>query len=63
MRDDREGCSMNDAPKIDEATVFRSLFAAYPDALLLVDQQGVIRLANPAALALLGYEADELLGL
>ncbi|MBO9514545.1 MAG: PAS domain S-box protein, partial [Variovorax sp.] len=54
---------MNDPPEFDEGTVFRSLFAAYPDALLLVDQQGVIRLANPAALALLGYEADELLGL
>ncbi|SEA55163.1 PAS domain S-box protein [Variovorax sp. YR216] len=53
---------MNEAPEIDEGTVFRSLFAAYPDALLLVDLQGVIRLANPAALALLGYETDELLG-
>jgi PAS domain S-box-containing protein len=54
---------MNKAPEFDEGTVFRSLFAAYPDALLVVDQEGVIRLANPAALALLGYEADELLGL
>ena len=54
---------MNEAHEIDEATVFRSLFAAYPDALLLVDLQGIIRLANPAALALLGYEDDELQGL
>ncbi|WP_431273068.1 PAS domain S-box protein [Variovorax ureilyticus] len=54
---------MKEAPEFDESTVFRSLFAAYPDALLLVDQQGVIHLANPAALTLLGYEADGLRGL
>jgi PAS domain S-box-containing protein len=39
---------------IDERTVYRSLFAAYPDALLLVDPAGLIALANPAAAALLG---------
>ncbi|VTU18028.1 Blue-light-activated protein [Variovorax sp. SRS16] len=50
-------------PGFDDGTVFRSLFAAYPDALLLVDLHGVIVLANPAALDLLGYEARELLGL
>jgi len=50
-------------PGIDDDAVFRSLFAAYPDALLLVDLQGVIARANPAALALLGYEAAELVGL
>ncbi|MEJ8813199.1 PAS domain S-box protein [Variovorax ureilyticus] len=54
---------MREAHEFDEGTVFRSLFAAYPDALLLVDLQGIIRLANPAALALLGYERDQLLGL
>jgi PAS domain S-box-containing protein len=48
---------------IDDGAVFRSLFAAYPDALLLVDLHGVIGLANPAALELLGYSADELIGL
>src|ERR1700741_3226077 len=50
-------------PGVDDGAVFRSLFAAYPDALLLVDLQGVIGLANPAALELLGYSADELIGL
>lgn len=50
-------------PGFDDGAVFRSLFAAYPDALLLVDLQGVIGLANPAALDLLGYSADELVGL
>ena len=47
---------------IDESTVFRSLFAAYPDALLLVDSHGLIVMANPAATALLGYQGDELIG-
>ena len=48
---------------IDEGTVFRSLFLAYPDSLLLVNQSGDIMLANPSAAALLGYTVDELLGL
>jgi PAS domain S-box-containing protein len=49
-------------PGFSDLTVFRSLFAAYPDALLLVDSQGVIVLANPAAASLLGYSTHELLG-
>jgi PAS domain S-box-containing protein len=48
---------------IEERTVFRSLFVAYPDSLLLVDQAGNIVLANPAAAQLLGYGVDELTGL
>ncbi|MEZ2299650.1 PAS domain S-box protein [Variovorax sp. RCC_210] len=48
---------------IEEGSVFRSLFIAYPDALLLVDQAGAIVLANPSAAALLGYDAGELAGL
>ncbi|MDM0037530.1 PAS domain S-box protein [Variovorax sp. J22G21] len=50
-------------PGFDDGAVFRSLFAAYPDSLLLVDLQGQIALANPAAVDLLGYTADELVGL
>lgn len=46
----------------DEHTVFRSLFSAYPDALLLVDAAGAIVLANPAAAQLLGYSLAELVG-
>ena len=34
---------------VGEQGVFRSLFGAYPDALLLVDAQGRIALANPMA--------------
>jgi len=43
--------------------VYRTLFAAYPDSLLVVDAQGRIVLANPAAAALLGYGEAELVGL
>jgi PAS domain S-box-containing protein len=45
-----------------EAGLFRSLFSAYPDALLLVDFGGLIVRANPAAERLLGYEPGALLG-
>ena len=46
----------------DESGVFRTLFAAYPDALIVVDGAGTIVLANPSAAALLGYGVDELVG-
>jgi PAS domain S-box-containing protein len=48
---------------VDAHSVFRSLFGAYPDAMLLVDRAGAIVLANPAATALLGYAADEFPGM
>ena len=48
---------------LEERTVFRSLFVAYPDSLLLVNQTGRIVLANPSAAKLLGYTVDELMGL
>src|SRR4051812_7411396 len=44
----------------DERSVFRSIFGAHPDAMLLVDATGAIVMCNPAAEALLGYSADEL---
>ena len=47
----------------DEHSVFRSIFAAYPDAMLLVDPAGRIMITNPAAEALLGYTADEFAGM
>ncbi|RZI64195.1 MAG: PAS domain S-box protein [Variovorax sp.] len=50
-------------PGFDDGQIFQSLFAAYPDALLVVDREGTIVLANPSALDLLGYAGDELIGL
>ncbi len=50
-------------PGLDESEVFRSLFGAYPDALLVADAAGTIVLANAAAESLLGYAAAELVGL
>jgi PAS domain S-box-containing protein len=49
-------------PGIDDAAIFRALFAASPDGLVLVDDAGVIRLANPTAEQLLGYSREELVG-
>ena len=51
-----------DRPLPDDG-LFRSLFAAYPDALLVVDGGGRIVQANPMAAELLGYGLDELVGL
>lgn len=48
---------------VDAQSVFRTLFLAYPDALLLVDRDGLIVLANPMAAQLLGYAVEELAGL
>jgi PAS domain S-box-containing protein len=48
---------------LDVDSIYRSLFAAYPDALLLVDAGGRILLANPTACTLLGYSAEEFIGL
>ena len=42
------------------ADIFRSLFLAYPDALIVTDATGQIVLANPKAAELLGYTVDEL---
>ena len=39
---------------IDEDSVFRTLFAANPDALIVANALGTIMLANPAAASLLG---------
>jgi PAS domain S-box-containing protein len=48
---------------IAEHDVFRSLFAAYPDGLVVADAGGKIVIANPAAANLLGYALQELVGL
>jgi len=56
----RENAKSLSLTGFDERTVFRSIFGAHPDAMLLVDASGAIAMSNPAAEALLGYSADEL---
>ncbi len=48
---------------VQQDALYRSLFGAYPDGLLLVGPQGRITLANAAAADLLGYPISELQGL
>ncbi|MDE2400402.1 MAG: PAS domain S-box protein [Burkholderiales bacterium] len=48
---------------LNEGTVFRALFAAHPDALLVTNPAGIIVMANPSASTLFGYTNEELLGL
>ena len=48
---------------IDGYGVFRTLFAANPDALVVADARGAIVLANSAAAQLLGYSVEELVAL
>ena len=48
---------------VDETGVFKSLFVAYSDALIVADAAGKVVLANPSASSLLGYSVEELVGL
>jgi PAS domain S-box-containing protein len=48
---------------VDENLIFRTLFAANPDAHLVADGSGNIVMANPAASTMFGYAHDELVGL
>jgi PAS domain S-box-containing protein len=40
---------------------YRVLWAASPDGVLIMDEQGAIRYANPAVLDIFGYESGELI--
>lgn len=46
----------------DTEAIFEALFAAAPDAILVVDANGRITLANPQVEQLFGYTSAELLG-
>jgi diguanylate cyclase (GGDEF)-like protein/PAS domain S-box-containing protein len=48
--------------KVLAAPTFGALLDASPDALLALDTDGIIRLANTASTRLFGYTRDELLG-
>src|SRR5664280_2961965 len=52
-----EGTSMPAQP-----TKFRSLLEAVPDALVGMDQKGVIRFVNHQTESLFGYDRDQLIG-
>ena len=41
---------------------FRTLFEAAPDAMIVVDEGGVVLLANEQAEAAFGYNASEIIG-
>lgn len=49
-------------PSIVSSANYKAIFDSSPDGILLVDASGVIRHANPMALQLFGYSADELEG-
>lgn len=51
-----------DAP-IAEVELYRALIDAAPDALIVVDTSGLVRVANRQAETLFGYRLDELVGL
>ena len=61
MTDDARGAASPD--RIDAIDLYRTLFAASPDALVVADARGLVVLANPSAATLLGYAVDELVGL
>ena len=44
------------------AVSYQAVFQASPDGIIIVDEEGVIRDANPRAEELFGYSRDELLG-
>ncbi|MGE0430130.1 PAS domain S-box protein [Hydrogenophaga sp.] len=58
-----DASSMSPPASDGKDDVFRAIFLAYPDALLLVDGQGLIALANEPSAAMLGYTVEELVGL
>lgn len=47
---------------LEDATLLQSLLQGLPDAFILVDVDGVVRLWNASATRLFGYEAAEAIG-
>ena len=43
----------------NEDLVFKALYEAFPDPVIIIDADRIIRSANNAALRQLGYSADE----
>ena len=52
-----------DISEIGESDVFfRNLLESAPDAMIIVDEQGVMSLVNRQALRMFGYERNEMIG-
>lgn len=51
------------SPSLPTLAILDATFAGVPDAMLVVDVEGTIVLANPAAVTLFGYPLGELVGL
>ena len=54
---------MSTHPPLDYAELYRVLAETAADAIVAIDEAGVVLSVNPAAEALFGYRADELIGL
>ena len=53
----------SEIPKIGESDVFfRNLLESAPDAMIIVDKQGVMSLVNRQALRMFGYKRKEMIG-
>ena len=48
--------------QLDRDALFREIFSASPDAVLVIDANHCIILASPAVTILFGYAPEELLG-
>ncbi|HLT25393.1 MAG TPA: ATP-binding protein, partial [Zeimonas sp.] len=54
---------LDELDELDEPQLYRHIFHAASDAMLVVDASGHIRIANARSEALFGYPVDELVGL
>src|SRR4051812_13201797 len=55
--------SSQDTPiSLGQEQLFRSVWERAADAMVLLDEQGIVLLANPAYFQLYGYSADEIIG-
>ncbi len=62
--EEASGAAARAAPDAVGSTAeeYRAVFQAAPDGILIVDEEGTIRAVNPAAEALFGYDAAEMIG-